>query len=64
MADALEPANFAAGTEIIKQGEEGNDFFIVLEGECVVTQTNESGATGEVGRLTTVYYFHGVEFFP
>jgi len=57
VADALEPANFDAGTDIIKQGEEGNDFFIVVEGECVVTQTNESGASGEVGRLKTADIF-------
>ena len=57
VADALEPANFPAGTDIIKQGDEENDFYIVVEGECVVTQTNEAGAHGEVGKLKAADIF-------
>lgn len=38
MADALVPSRFEDGTEIVKQGDEGNEFFLILEGSCVVTQ--------------------------
>lgn len=48
VADALESAEFADDAVIIKQGDEGSDFFIIIEGNCVVTQTNEAGATGQV----------------
>eukprot|EP00045_Choanoeca_perplexa_P002349 m.24031 g.24031 ORF g.24031 m.24031 type:complete len:199 (+) comp11466_c0_seq1:582-1178(+) len=57
IADALVSANFSDGTDIVKQGEEGNEFFIILEGNAVVTQTNEKGETGQVGELTAANYF-------
>ena len=38
IADALSSASFTDGTDIVKQGEEGNEFFIILEGSAVVTQ--------------------------
>ena len=31
MADALEPVQFEDGQEIVRQGEPGDDFFIILE---------------------------------
>ena len=31
MADALEPVQFDDGQEIVRQGEAGDDFFIILE---------------------------------
>ena len=31
MADALEPCNFEDGQEIVRQGEQGEDFFIIAE---------------------------------
>lgn len=31
VADALEPVQFEDGEEIVKQGEPGEDFFIILE---------------------------------
>ena len=31
MADALEPVQFDDGQEIVRQGEPGDDFFIILE---------------------------------
>lgn len=31
VADALEPVNFEDGEEIVKQGEPGEDFFIITE---------------------------------
>lgn len=31
MADALEAVQFEDGTEIVKQGAKGDDFFVILE---------------------------------
>ena len=31
MADSLEPVQFEDGEEIVRQGEAGDDFFIILE---------------------------------
>jgi cAMP-dependent protein kinase regulator len=57
IADALVSCTFEDGTEIVKQGEEGNEFFIVVSGDCEVTQTNEDGETGKVGELHAANYF-------
>lgn len=57
VADALESKNFKDGEVIIKQGEAGNDFYIVIEGTVSVTQTNEKGETGEVAQLGSGKYF-------
>jgi len=57
LADALESANFSDGDVIIKQGDAGSEFFIIMEGTVVVTQTNDAGETGEVARLGTSKYF-------
>lgn len=35
VADALEPVQFEDGEEIVRQGEPGEDFFIILE-VCIV----------------------------
>jgi len=56
VADALEPANFKAGDVIMKQGDIGNDFYIIEEGECVVSIT-EGDTTKEMGKLETSAYF-------
>ena len=31
VADALEPIQFEGGAEIVRQGEPGDDFFIIIE---------------------------------
>lgn len=31
VADALEPCQFVDGEEVVKQGEPGDDFFIIIE---------------------------------
>jgi cAMP-dependent protein kinase regulator len=52
VADALEPANFAAGQHCIEQGEIGDEFFIILEGEADVMQKPTDDAPPEkVGQL-------------
>lgn len=38
VADALEPVNFEDGETIVKQGEAGDDFYIIVEGCAVVLQ--------------------------
>ncbi|EGD79944.1 camp-dependent protein kinase type I-beta regulatory subunit [Salpingoeca rosetta] len=57
IADALIPCTFSDGESIVKQGEEGNDFYIIVDGEVVVTQQNDKGETGEVGHLGRADYF-------
>ncbi|GBP19805.1 cAMP-dependent protein kinase type I regulatory subunit [Eumeta japonica] len=72
VADALEPVSFTDGETIVRQGEPGNDFYIIVEGTAVVLQqragTGGAGAAGaaaggeggeavEVGRLGPSDYF-------
>ena len=38
VADALELVNFEDGETIVKQGEPGDDFYIIVEGCAVVLQ--------------------------
>lgn len=38
MADALDECIFEDGDQIVTQGEEGNEFYIIVEGDAVVTQ--------------------------
>ncbi|CAL8111456.1 unnamed protein product [Orchesella dallaii] len=39
VADALEPVTFPPGATIVKQGDYGDEFFIIVEGTAIVTQT-------------------------
>merc|ERR1711872_939584 len=58
VADALEPVQFDDGDVVVTQGESGNDFFIILDGSAIVTQTRNEGEEGvEVGRLGPSDYF-------
>lgn len=47
VADALEPVSFEDGETIVKQGEPGNDFFIIVEGCATVLQQR-----AEVSQIT------------
>jgi len=39
VADALEPAQFEQGQVVIRQGDPGEDFFIIVEvGNCLLFQ--------------------------
>lgn len=40
VADALEPVTFPTGATIVKQGDYGDEFFIIVEGTAIVTQVN------------------------
>lgn len=58
MADALEPVAFEDGETIVRQGEPGEDFYIIVEGTAVVLQQRtEAEEPAEVGRLGPSDYF-------
>ncbi|XP_057376973.1 cAMP-dependent protein kinase type I regulatory subunit-like isoform X2 [Daphnia carinata] len=62
VADALEPCSFEDGETIVKQGEPGDDFYIIVEGRAVVMQQRSGGAAEaepavEVGHLGPSDYF-------
>ncbi|XP_067643282.1 cAMP-dependent protein kinase type I regulatory subunit isoform X2 [Eurosta solidaginis] len=59
VADALETVTFEDGETIVKQGEPGDDFYIILDGTAVVLQrrTEQGDEPAEVGRLGTSDYF-------
>lgn len=61
VADALEPCTFDDGETIVKQGEPGDDFYIIVEGRAVVMQQRSGAAEGEppveVGHLGPSDYF-------
>lgn len=56
VADALEPEVYHDGEVIIRQGERGDSFFIIVDGETKVSQVNEQGEV-EVARLYPSSYF-------
>ncbi|TDL29255.1 protein kinase A regulatory subunit [Rickenella mellea] len=58
IADALTSRVYADGEDVVKQGEIGDTFFFVEEGEVVVTQRNADGDEPvEVGRHGKGEYF-------
>ncbi|XP_048759457.1 cAMP-dependent protein kinase regulatory subunit isoform X2 [Ostrea edulis] len=58
VADAFEPVQFEDGQEIVRQGEPGDDFFIITEGSAAVLQRrSENDEPVEVGRLGISDYF-------
>lgn len=58
MADALEPVSFDDGETIVRQGEQGDDFYIIVEGTALVLQQRVEGEILiEVGRLAPSDYF-------
>ncbi|KER28916.1 hypothetical protein T265_04374, partial [Opisthorchis viverrini] len=49
---ALEPVRFEDGEVVVRQGEPGDDFFIITEGTAKVLQKpSESVEPVEVGKL-------------
>uniref|UniRef100_A0A6U4LLS2 Cyclic nucleotide-binding domain-containing protein n=1 Tax=Phaeomonas parva TaxID=124430 RepID=A0A6U4LLS2_9STRA len=57
IADALEIEAFDDGTVVCRQGEKGDCFYIVKDGEASCTQTDASGEQVEVARLGQGNYF-------
>ena len=43
VADALESTSMGDGEVVVTQGEQGNDFYIIVEGTAVVTQYRNEG---------------------
>ena len=58
IADALVPVNPENKEVIVKQGDEGNDFYIILDGECTVFKSEgDPPVEKEVGKLRSGAYF-------
>jgi len=57
VADALEPANFKDGEVIVRQGDPGDVFYIIVEGEASVRQKDDSNEEKEIARLHSSEYF-------
>lgn len=58
VADALEPVSFEDGETIVRQGEPGDDFYIIVDGTALVLQYKTEGDKPmEVGRLEPSDYF-------
>merc|ERR1712037_403489 len=51
IADSLVPVNFEDNTVIMRQGEAGEEFFIIVAGNVVVTQLTPAGVEENVGTL-------------
>lgn len=60
IADALISQVHEDGAAVVKQGDMGDDFFFVEDGEAIVTKVLPSGEEIEVARLTKGDYFGGV----
>jgi cAMP-dependent protein kinase regulator len=56
VADALKAQDVPSGKVIVKEGDAGEDFFIVMEGECVVKRTID-GEEKQTARLRPGAYF-------
>lgn len=60
IADALESVYFENGEEVVKQGDIGDQFYIIESGEAVVLKTDpSSGETKQVNKLERGSYFGG-----
>ena len=58
IADAIKEQTFEAGSQIITQGDEGNDFYIIISGTAVATKSNGgSSATQEVKQYKAGDFF-------
>uniref|UniRef100_A0A914E5H5 cAMP-dependent protein kinase regulatory subunit n=1 Tax=Acrobeloides nanus TaxID=290746 RepID=A0A914E5H5_9BILA len=58
VADALERCDFEPGTHVVEQGQPGDEFFIIVEGEAQVLQKRSDDAPYEVvGKLGPSDYF-------
>jgi cAMP-dependent protein kinase regulator len=58
VADALKPVEFKDGEIIIKQGDAGNMFYIIEEGNAICTkQSSPNEPILQIGELSTGSYF-------
>jgi cAMP-dependent protein kinase regulator len=56
VADALKAADVVAGKVLVREGDPGEEFFIVMEGECIVKKMVD-GEESELARLKPGAYF-------
>lgn len=59
ISDALELRTYEVGQEIVKQGERGTEFYVIVEGEAEVRKKTLERAEETVGRLGKGDYFGG-----
>lgn len=59
IADALESVYFEDGQEVVKQGDVGDQFYIIESGEAIVLKTNADGIQHKVNQLERGSYFGG-----
>ncbi|KAF9942130.1 hypothetical protein BGZ65_009280 [Modicella reniformis] len=57
IADALESVYFDDGQEVVKQGDQGDNFFIIESGEATVTKCNDAGVEYAIPGLRPGQYF-------
>ena len=57
IADALESLTYKDGEVVIKQGDKGEDFFIIESGRAKVTRVNDDGVVETVNELKRGEYF-------
>ncbi|GAA5802346.1 camp-dependent protein kinase regulatory subunit [Helicostylum pulchrum] len=57
IADALESVYFEDGQEVVKQGDIGDQFYIIESGEAIVLKTNTDGVQHQVNQLERGSYF-------
>ena len=47
ISDALKPSNFNKGDYVIREGEMGDVFYLIVEGDAIATKTKEPGKPPE-----------------
>ncbi len=58
LAEALKLKQYKVGSPIVREGEEGHEFFIIKKGKAVVTRKDpESKKEVELGKLNAGDYF-------
>ena len=60
IADALESVVFNAGDVVIKQGDVGDNFYIIESGEALVKRTDDNGVEHNMPGLKKGDYFGGI----
>ena len=64
VADALEATSFEHGDAVVKQGEPGDDFYIIVDGSATVTQFRAEGEESqEVGRQSYFFSLFEISLF-
>ena len=61
VADALEATSFEHGDAVVKQGEPGDDFYIIVDGSATVTQFRAEGEESqEVGFVKLISEYSSI----